>query len=255
MGLKDLREKFHGYDAKVSSKFHKDSDGLKKPSWGKIILTWLGLLIVLFVVSWASSVLLTVDVNQEITPTSSAYTLDYSSSKSSTYYIYSRLTGARQDAYHISHDGKLNIAINTSDIDHGDYFEEIMESYLNGENEYNASFDVNLTAYDSSGNKVDTFYFMGVTSSNSNIVLKSIDLLYNDNLKTKYKDGVLTLTAKGNDSRISDSSFNSSLKNIDNIECVIHVVNENAKEPSDSGFYSYTLNLTIPKNSINIKMS
>ncbi|MBZ9570575.1 hypothetical protein KQY27_03320 [Methanobrevibacter sp. TMH8] len=42
MGIKELREKFHGEDAKFSSHFHNtDENGIKKPSWGKIIVAWL----------------------------------------------------------------------------------------------------------------------------------------------------------------------------------------------------------------------
>mgnify|MGYP003240267631 FL=1 len=46
MGIKELREKFHEEDAKVSEKFHKSENGLKKPSWGKIVITWLIVLVI-----------------------------------------------------------------------------------------------------------------------------------------------------------------------------------------------------------------
>jgi len=52
MGIKELKEKFHKNDAKLSSHFHKtEVDGTKKPSWVKIIITWLAMLILLTLVA------------------------------------------------------------------------------------------------------------------------------------------------------------------------------------------------------------
>jgi len=257
MGLKDLREKFHAYDAKLSSMFHKDKDGLKKPSWGKIIPTWLGLIILLVIVSSIASALFIADVNQEITPTSATYTLDYSSYKSSIYYIYFKSgSGPNTDAYHISYDGKLKLVIDTSDIPHDDYLRKILESYQNGENEFNASISYNLTAYDSSDNEIDTSYFMMIDNDkNSDMNYNFIDLLRFDDPKLELKDGFLTITFNGKDKRLSDSPFNDSLKNIDHIDVAIHIFNKNAEESSDPGFYNYILYFTIPKSSINVKMS
>ncbi|MCL2114709.1 MAG: hypothetical protein FWH29_00630 [Methanobrevibacter sp.] len=252
MSLKDLRDKFHHYDAKVSSFFHNDKDGMKKPSWGKIIVTWLGLIILLAVVSSVATSVFIVDVNQEITPVSSLYNLDYNSYKSSSYYI-TQIGGPNKDAYHISYDGKLKVELNTSDIPHSDYLEKILESYLNGSNEYNASVSVELTAYDSSDSVIKTLYYMSIDNdSGSSMYYKNIDLLLFKGLKFDFKDNIFTITSNGSDKRVSDSIFNDSLKNIDHINGVIYISN-NALETSDPGFYNYTLNFTIPKSSINIK--
>ncbi|MDR2967861.1 MAG: hypothetical protein LBU74_07950 [Methanobacteriaceae archaeon] len=255
MGLKDLREKFHDYDAKFSSLFHKDKERLKKPSWGKIIPTWLGLVIVLSIISSIAIVSVSLDVNEELTPVSS-YDLKYNSYKSSFYFIYSKsANGPNQEVYHISYDGRLKIELDTSDISHNDYFGKIMESYLNGNNEYNASVDVELTAYDNNDEEIKTTYTMGLDDSNLNIKQDLIDFLFFKGSKIRYKDGILTIITKNKDERLSDSSLSDSLNNIDHIDGVIHVFNKNALKTSDSGFYKYTLNFTIPKTSINIKHS
>lgn len=256
MKLNDLKEKFHGYDTKISSKFHKNVNGVKKPSWGKIILVWIGLIVLLSLISVAITSLSTVDVDQELTPISSLYNLNYNSSKSSTYYIYYKSGNqANDDAYNIAYNGKLKVELDTSDIPHSDHFEEIMNSYSDGENEYNATVDFNLTAYDKNDVSVSTKYFLGVADSSGDIVFELIDLLFNSNQKISINDGILTITGSDKAKELSDSPLNSSLKNIDHIEGVINVYNKNVQEPSDPGFYNYTLKFTIPKDSIRIKNS
>ena len=258
MNLKDLREKFHDYDAKISSAFHKDENRMKNPSWGKIIFSWLSLVIILAVVSSLAITPLTTegDVYQEITPVFSDYRLEYGSYKSSTYYIYSKSGNyPNKEVYHISYDGKLKVSVNTSNISNNDYFVKVMDSYINGNNEYNASVDVKFTAYDSKDKKIDTFYSLGLDDGNLNIRHGIIDLLLFNKPKIEYKDGFLTVTVTGNDKRLSDSSLSSSLDNIDHIDGTIHVFNKDAGKTSDHDFYNYTLHFTIPKSSINVKNS
>lgn len=55
MGLKELREKFHEKDSDFSSHFHKNENGVKKPSWGKIIITWLITVFVLLIIAGSIS--------------------------------------------------------------------------------------------------------------------------------------------------------------------------------------------------------
>ena len=256
MNLKGLREKFHEYDSKVSSLFHKDEEDMKKPSWVRIIPTWLGLIIILIVAGSVVNTLLTVEVNEELIPSYSGYNLRYSSYKSSSIYIYS-VSGdsPNMDAYHIAYDGRIKIDLDTTDIPHSNYFGEIMESYLNGKNEYNASVNIELTAYDSDDNEIDTSYTMRLNNTNSDMLFESFELLNFKDLKFDFKNGILTIAHSTNDKRISDSPINNSLENIDHIEGVIHVYNINALEPSDSGYYNYTLNFTIPKTAINVRSS
>ena len=256
MSLKDLREKFHDHDAKISALFHQDEDGVKKPSWGKIIPTWLGLIIVLSIVSSIAIPSAIVDVNEELTPAFSEYNLEFTSFESTTHYIYSESEGIpNKMANHISYEGKLKIELDTSNIPHNDYFEKVMKSYLNGDNEYNASVDIELIAFDANGNEINTTYFMGLDDNSLNIKQGVIDLLLLNGSKIDFKNGVLTIASMGNDQRITDSPFNSSLQNIDHIKGVVHVYNKNTIETSDPSFYNYTLNFTIVKNSINVKNS
>ena len=256
MNLKGLREKFHEYDSKVSSLFHKDEDGMKKPSWVRIIPTWLGLIIILIVAGSVVTTMLTVEVNEELIPSYSGYNLRYSSYKSSYYYISVSGDSPNKDAYHIAYDGRIKIDLDTADIPHSDYFGEIMESYLNGNNEYNASVNIELTAYDSDDKEIDTSYTMRPdNNNNSDMLFESFDLLNFKNLKFDFKNGILTIAHSAKDRRISDSPLNNSLENIDHVECIIHVYNINALETSDPGYYNYTLNFTIPKTAINVRSS
>ena len=56
MGIKELREKFHDQDKNFSSHFHSnDQNGVKKPSWGKIIIAWLITIIVMSIIVGAIS--------------------------------------------------------------------------------------------------------------------------------------------------------------------------------------------------------
>ncbi|MCL2157256.1 MAG: hypothetical protein FWH54_04455 [Methanobrevibacter sp.] len=253
MSLKGLREKFHNLDAKFSSVFHKEEDGMKKPSWAKIIPTWLFLIIVLSLISSLAISSYTVEVHEELTPTFSEYTLEYGSYKSSIYYIYPKAGSNSKDVYHISYDGNLKAVLDTSNIFYSDKFEMIMDSYLNGDNEYNASVNLELTAYDSNDKKIETSYSMGLDDGNLNIKHGVIDLLLFSGSKIDFKDGILTITFNGQDQRLSDSSFNTTLQNIDHINGVIHVFNKNTVETSNPNYYNYTLNFKIPKSSINVK--
>lgn len=258
MGLKDLREKFHNLDAKFSSVFHQEKDGVKKPSWGKIVPTWFALIIVLFIASSltfspvAVQSFFSVEVQAELTPTFSEYKLEFSSMKSSLYYIYSTSDSRIKEVYHVSYNGNLKAVLDTSNIMHSDKFEKIMESYLEGNNEYNATVDLELTAYDSSNKKIETTYYMGLDDGNLNIKHGVIDLLLFQGSKIDFKDGILTITFYGKDERLSDSLFNNSLENIDHIDVVFHVFNKNITNTSNPDYYNYTLNFTIPNNSIKV---
>lgn len=56
MEIKELREKFHDEDRKFSSNFYNaDGKGIKKPSWGKIIITWLITIIAMSIIVGAIS--------------------------------------------------------------------------------------------------------------------------------------------------------------------------------------------------------
>jgi hypothetical protein len=248
MSLKDLREKFHDLDSKISSVFHKEKEGVKKPSWEKIIPTWLALIIVLSLASSVAISFVTVDVNEELTPVFAEYNLEHSSNKSSLYFISS--PAGSKEVFHIAYEGKLNVKLNSSNIHQNDQFGKVMESYSNGNNEYNASVDIELTAYDSNNKKINTSYTMGLDDGYLNIKHELIDLLLFNGSKIDFQDGILSLTFIGSDQRLSDSSFDSSLSNIDHIDGVIHIFNKNSLDKSDSGYYSYTINFKIPKSSI-----
>lgn len=63
MGIKELQEDFHKQDKKFSSKFHTtDQNGVKKPEWGKIIVTWL---ITLIAISMIVGVIFSTSQEQE----------------------------------------------------------------------------------------------------------------------------------------------------------------------------------------------
>lgn len=73
MGIKELRENFHEKDADFSSHFHKIENGVKKPSWGKIIITWLVIIIALGIIFGAISGAMTGSTGVQYGSTDSSY--------------------------------------------------------------------------------------------------------------------------------------------------------------------------------------
>ena len=219
------------------------------------------LVVVVAIVGIISVAILTAgptDVIEDVDASSASYNLKYSYIKSSTYYLQWN-DGSRDDLYLPSFNGKLEAVLNTTDIPQSNSlsFEEIMNDYQNNNGaEYNATVDLNCTAYDKDGNVINTVYtYDGETYS-------LVDLLA-DSEKISYKDGILTITTKVKDTgKLSINPLSKELEKIDHILCEVHIYNSmyppnsyGENEAKDSDYYSYILRFTIESKDIKIKNS
>ncbi|MDR1721800.1 MAG: zinc ribbon domain-containing protein [Methanobrevibacter sp.] len=232
----------------LSSLFYYEFKGEKKPRWGVIGLSLLIIVVIAIGLVAALGVFNPINVNEEINTASASYTLKYSSEKSSQY------TYKGSAAYAISYNGKFLVKIDTSKVSNGEYLGEVLDSYSNGGNDYNATIDSNFTAYNSKDSEISTNLFLNTMASDMTSNYKYVNLIKFTSSQTKsFADGILTLSFKGSGSDISSTSLSSSLKNIDYIKGTVHIYNYNARNSSDPGFYNYTLNFVVPSNSITVK--
>ncbi|KZX14925.1 zinc ribbon domain-containing protein [Methanobrevibacter curvatus] len=255
------------FDSEENISNNKNIPNKKKSSNKKLIIAVVAVIAVIAVGAFALiSFFGPTIVSEEIELTSAAYKLTYDSHVSKSYYIYSKSgKSPNKNAYILSYNGKLKIALDTKTVSQGEKLSEILDSYINGDNEHNATYDLELSAYDSNDNIIKTTYNPGVANDNWNIVTKKIDLLFLPNLisspasdillnDASFKNNILTIALKGKGDEIGDEGFSSKIHKMDHINGVLNIYSKHLTQ-DDAGFFNYTLNFTIPKNKISVKKS